>query len=195
MAVLDVKDEHGGYLRGHLLVATPALKDGCFDKSVIYVCEHNEHGAMGVVVNRPIANIRLGEILQVLEINSNHEIADLPVYFGGPVEGHRGFVLHTSDVTLPDTVIGVDGVCLTAHVSMLRGMANGTGPRESFLVLGYAGWQAGQLEAELENGSWLTVPATRDLVFHTDDAMKWSLSAASVGVVDLGRLSSVVGHA
>lgn len=194
MAVFATSDLSNGYLRGQVLIATPALNDGCFDKTVIYLCEHNAEGAMGVIINRPIANIRLGEILRALNIVTENDIGDLPVYFGGPVEPQRGFVLHTSDVALDDTVVGTDGISLTAHIAILRGIAEGQGPKEGFLALGYAGWGPGQLEAELENGSWISAPATSKLVFGSDNELKWSLAAAALGV-DLGRLSSQVGHA
>lgn len=183
-----------GYLRGQLLIATPALQDGCFDKSVIFLCEHSPEGAMGVVINRPIAHIRLGEILDSLDIKPEHNVDDLPVYFGGPVESHRGFVLHSDDMRLKESVQGPQGICLTAHVNMLKGMAQGRGPNDGFLALGYAGWEPGQLEAELESGNWLTTPATKELVFETPNEHKWSLAAASIGV-DLARLSAHVGHA
>lgn len=194
MVIFAPDNNTSGYLTGQLLIATPALSDGCFDRSVVFLCEHSQNGAMGVMVNHPIANIRLGEILSALSLPSGHGIGDLPVYFGGPVESHRGFVLHTADKLLEDSVLGAEGIALTANIGMLKEIAAGHGPKESFLVLGYAGWGAGQLESEIESGSWITAPATRDLVFHTDNDAKWNLSAASLGV-DLARFASVVGHA
>lgn len=194
MVVRTPSATHSGYLAGQLLIASPGLTDGCFDRSVIYLCEHSAQGAMGVIVNHPIANIRLSEILQALELPNARGVGDLPVYFGGPVESHRGFVLHTDDKLLEDSVVGTDGITLTANVGMLKGMAEGQGPQRGFLVLGYAGWEAGQLEAEIESGSWITAPANRKLVFEAVDDMKWTLSAASLGV-DMARLSSSVGHA
>ncbi len=183
-----------GYLTGQLLIATPALADGCFDRAVVYLCEHSATGAMGVIINHPIANISLGEILKALSMPTPGDIGNLPVYFGGPVDSHRGFVLHTSDQVLEDSVVGSDGITLTANIGMLKGIAEGHGPMKGFLVLGYAGWAAGQLEAELESGSWITAPATRKLVFDSENDTKWNLSALSLGV-DLSRLSTHVGHA
>lgn len=183
-----------GYLAGQLLIATPSLQDGCFDKTVIYLCEHSAAGAMGVIVNHPVANIRLGLILKELELESDDDIGDFPVYFGGPVESHRGFVIHTNDVVLEDSVVSDNGIALTANIAMLKSIAQGKTPKSNFLLLGYAGWSAGQLEAEIESGSWITAPATKELVFDTDNDMKWNLAAASLGV-DLNRLSSIVGHA
>jgi putative transcriptional regulator len=149
---------------------------------------------MGVIVNHPIANIRLGEILQALSLPAQGGIGDLPVYFGGPVESHRGFVLHTADKLLEDSVVGVDGITLTANIGMLKGIAEGEGPRKGILILGYAGWAAGQLEAEIETGSWITAPATSGLVFDADNEVKWTGAAASLGV-NVANLHSVVGHA
>lgn len=193
MIVHTIADSSTGYFSGHLLIATPAL-EGCFDRSVIYLCEHNAQGAMGIVVNHPVANIRLSEILKALNINAGRDIGDLPVYFGGPVEAHRGFVLHSNDKLTEDSVVGPDGITLSSNIGLLRAVAEGAGPKQGFLALGYAGWGAGQLEAELEAGSWITVPASRELVFHTDDDLKWSLAGASQGI-DMSRVSSVVGHA
>lgn len=186
--------DESGYLTGHLLIATPALSDGCFDRAVIYLCEHGEQGAMGVIVNHPIANIRLGEILEALSMPGKRDVCDLPVYFGGPVESHRGFVLHTTDIVLEDSVVGNEGIALTANIGMLKGIAEGKGPRHGLLVLGYAGWAPGQLEAEIETGSWITAPATRELVFEIDSETQWNRAAASLGV-DLARFANVVGHA
>lgn len=194
MVVYSPLNADSGYLTGQLLIATPALSDGCFDRSVIYVCEHNAEGAMGVIINHPIANIRLGEILSALSLESAGDVGDLPVYFGGPVESHRGFVLHSDDVLVEDSVVGDGGMALTGSLSMLKNIAEGHGPKHGLLVLGYAGWSAGQLESEIEGGSWITAPASRELVFHADNDTKWMQSAASLGV-DISRLSSVVGHA
>ncbi|MBV8939450.1 MAG: YqgE/AlgH family protein [Alphaproteobacteria bacterium] len=187
-------DTSNGYLTGTLLIATPSLQEGCFSKAVIYICEHSPGGAMGVIINQPIASVRLAEILKELDLVTDRKIGDLPVYFGGPVEGHRGFVVHTADVVLEDTVTNKEGIALTANIAMLRSIAEGHMPQHNFLVLGYAGWAAGQLEAEIEAGGWITAPATRSLVFETNDEEKWMLSAASLGV-DLSRLSAEVGHA
>jgi putative transcriptional regulator len=194
MVVYTPSNNEEGYLSGQLLIATPSLSDGCFDRSVIYLCEHNAEGAMGVIINHPVANIRMGEILKALSLQTGGDISNLPVYFGGPVDAHRGFVLHTADQVLEDSVVGSDGITLTANVGMLKGIAEGQGPRQGFLVLGYAGWGAGQLESEIESGSWITAPATRKLVFEADNDLKWSLAAASLGV-DIGRFANVVGHA
>lgn len=183
-----------GYFAGQLLIATPGMEGGCFDKSVVYLCEHSAGGAMGLIVNHPLKHITLGAIFQELGLVAEREVAGRPVYFGGPVEPQRGFIVHTTDLVLQDSVVGEGGIALTANVGMLRGMAAGHLPQYSFLALGYAGWGAGQLEAEMEAGSWISVPATRQLVFETENELKWTLSAASLGV-DLSRLSTVVGHA
>lgn len=182
-------------LVGQLLIASPALSDSCFDRAVVYLCDHGPHGAMGVIINRPIANLQLGELLESLDIPAEQRgVESLPVYFGGPVDAHRGFILHSTDYITEQSMVSPQGLAVTANVVMLKDMARGNGPNESMLVLGYAGWTAGQLEAELESGSWHTAPATKELVFHTDNEMKWAQTGASLGV-DMSRLSFVVGHA
>lgn len=186
--------EKSGYLAGKLLVATPSIQEGCFSKAVIYICAHNAQGAMGVIVNQPFENLQMRAILEQLNIQSGLRMNEVPVQFGGPVETHRGFILHTSDQVLADTVIDGDGIGFTANVAMLKALAIGAGPSQSMLMLGYAGWGAGQLESEIENGSWIVVPSTRGLMFDTENPLKWSMAASSQGI-DLTRFSSFVGHA
>lgn len=183
-----------GYLGGQLLVATPVVQDSCFAKSVIFVCAHNESGAMGVIVNSPVENIAIRDVLEQLEIDVGPRMKDIPVHFGGPVDANRGFVLHSGEYRLEASVARHDQLALTANIEVLRDVAVGNGPQQSILMLGYAGWSPGQLESEIEIGSWIVVPATRDLVFGADNDIKWNLSAASLGV-DLSRFSTTVGHA
>lgn len=188
---LSIPDE--GMLTGKLLVATPAIADGCFGKSVIFVCAHNDSGAMGVIVNHAVENVHIEDIFSQLHITMR-EKPNLPVHFGGPVEPHRGFILHTSDQVLDDSVVEGDGIALTANIAMLKVIALGAGPQQAILCLGYAGWGAGQLESEIEGGSWIVVPSSRHLVFDADNDLKWHLSASGIGV-DITRVSPTVGHA
>lgn len=183
-----------GYLTGQLLISTPVISEGCFNRSVIFICDHNAQGAMGVIINHPISNIDLSDILKEMEF----ELPDLPVeisvHFGGPVDTYRGFILHTPDVVMEATMLETEDVVLTANVQMLEKILHGEGPEHSLLALGYAGWEAGQLENEIEMGSWIHVPATKKLIFDTENALKWAHSAKSLGV-DLSRFSGDVGHA
>lgn len=191
---IDTDGNSEGSLKGRLLVATPVIQESCFAKSVVYVCAHNEAGAMGVIINYPVENLAIADIFEQLEIEPTAHTRQLPVHFGGPVDSNRGFVLHSDDYKAEGSIVGENGIVLTSNMSILRDVAQGAGPQEGLLTLGYAGWGAGQLETEIEQGSWIAAPANRKLVFETDNDLKWHLSAASLGV-DLTRLSSIVGHA
>lgn len=183
-----------GYLSGQLLVAMPSMMDPRFERSVIYMCIHNEDGAMGLVLNKLMDSLTFGELLEQLNINTNRADDNLRIHFGGPVETGRGFVLHSSDYSREGTVLMENGVGLTATVDILRDIAEGNGPRESMLALGYAGWGPGQLDDEIQQNAWLNVPADEELVF--DDLLdtKWERSIAKLGI-DLSLLSGDAGHA
>jgi putative transcriptional regulator len=183
-----------GSLAGHLLIATAVVQDSCFARSVIYLCAHNETGAMGIIVNYPVENIGIRDIFEQLEIHTQVAARDIPIHFGGPVEANRGFVVHTSEYGSEDSLISKDGIAVTASISVLEEMAQGTGPAQGMLVLGYAGWSPGQLEAEIEGGSWIVVPASRELVFASNNEGKWNSAVATLGI-DMGHFSTVVGHA
>lgn len=183
-----------GSLAGHLLVATPTIQGSCFARSVVYLCAHNEAGAMGIIVNYSVDGIRLGDILTQLDIHKDAEARDLPVHFGGPVESNRGFVVHDADYPTEECLIARDGIAVSANVSILQELARGKGPARGMLVLGYAGWAPGQLESEIETGSWIVAPATKQIMFDTASDLKWNVAIASMGI-DLGHLSTDVGHA
>lgn len=183
-----------GYLEGQLLIATPLIQGSCFQKSVIYVCAHNAEGAMGIILNQPLAQIDFVEILRQLGIDTPHVARKFPLHFGGPVEPARGFVLHTDEYKRDETVLFPAGLALTSSLDVLKDIAEGEGPKKGLLALGYSGWSAGQLEQEIEANSWISVPATPWLVFDTDMDSKWMLAARSQGI-DLSKLSGEVGHA
>jgi len=187
-------DKHEGYLEGKLLVATPLVMGDCFQHSVVYLFAHNPHGAMGVIINRPLEMVHFATLFQQLGIEVTSHMRDLVIYHGGPVEENRGFVLHSGDWRTADTLQGRNGISVTASTSVLREIARGSGPAERMLTVGYSRWAPGQLEAEIEANSWITVPATPELIFHTEDDTKWALSAKSLGV-DMERYSVVAGHA
>ncbi len=184
----------GGYLEGQLLVATPTVSGDVFAQSVIYLFAHNAHGAMGVIINKPLEMVHYASLFQQLGIEVTANAQDLPVGMGGPVEGSRGFVLHTPDYKSPESLAGDGHIVLTANAKVLRDIAAGTGPQQALMTIGYAGWAPGQLEAEIEANSWITVPATPELIFDTPDDTKWALAAKSLGI-DMGRFSSFAGHA
>ncbi len=182
------------YLSGQLLVAMPGIGDPRFEKTVICICAHSEEGAMGLVVNRVIENLTFPDMLKQLGIEAVPAAKKIQVHFGGPVEAGRGFVLHSSDYTHEGTLMVDEGVALTATVDILRDIAEGVGPKDTLLALGYAGWGGGQLDRELSTNGWLSVPADKELVFSTDLDSKWDRAMAKIGI-DPRMLSEDVGHA
>ena len=182
------------YLEGQLLIAMPLMMDPRFERSVVFICSHSADGAMGIVVNKPINSLSFPELLKQLEIKTNVCNEKIQVYFGGPVEGARGFVLHSSDYTKDSTVLIKNELALSANVDILKAIAEGKGPKNSLLALGYAGWSAGQLDQEIQENGWLTIAANKEIIFHKDNKIKWKSAAASLGV-DIRKLSSDFGHA
>lgn len=185
---------HNGSLAGNLLVATPLVRESCFTRSVIYLCAHNEAGAMGIIINYPVDSIQMSDVFEQLDIEAHAGVPEVAVHFGGPVEANRGFVVHDESHPSDDSIIRKNGVAVTASLSILQDIAKGHGPRQSMLVLGYAGWSAGQLEGEIESGSWIMIPATSALVFGTENELKWNVAMSSLGI-DLGHYSNDIGHA
>ncbi|NBX02853.1 MAG: YqgE/AlgH family protein [Alphaproteobacteria bacterium] len=183
-----------GSLAGHLLVATSGIDGGCFDHSVIYICSHNSEGAMGLIINAPLENVPMQEVFEQLSITPKPLARSLPMHFGGPVENGRGFVIHSDDFVSPDPLISRDGITVTANAAVLYALAEGKGPQKGLLTLGYAGWSPGQLETEIESGSWVLTPATSAIIFEAENDMKWNLAIASLGF-DMGHFSTIVGHA
>lgn len=182
------------YLAGQLLIAMPGMADPRFQRTVIYLCAHNEDGAMGLVVNKLFGNITFSDLLEQLDMDSPSVGADAPVLYGGPVETGRGFVLHSTDYVREGTLVVDEEVALTATIDVLKAMADGDGPLRSILLLGYAGWGPGQLDAEIQANGWLTAPASENLLFDHDLPSKWERSIATLGV-DPSMLSDQAGHA
>ena len=182
------------YLPGQLLIAMPSMTDPRFEKSVIYMCAHNSDGAMGLVINRAIDSLTFPELLEQLEIDSGSGGDQTRVLFGGPVEQARGFVLHSSDYLQDASLVVDDNVVLTATIDILRAIADGTGPNNCLLALGYAGWGAGQLDSEIKSNGWLSVDADEDLVFGCDLDEKWERAMTKIGI-DPHMLSDSAGHA
>ena len=180
-------------LTGQLLVAMPHMADPRFARSVVYLCAHSGEGAMGLVVNRLIDSLSFESLLEQLGVEATVP-ADMPVHFGGPVESSRGFVLHSADYVQDSTLMIDEEIALTATIDVLRAIASGGGPARRVLALGYAGWAAGQLDAEIGANGWLLVPSDLDLVFGVDNEAKWTRALAKIGV-DLTLLSSEAGHA
>jgi putative transcriptional regulator len=171
-----------GSLRNMLLIAMPGMETGVFNKSVVYICAHNSSGAMGLIINQRLPDIEFADLLSQLHLPVKNGLSVPVVHLGGPVETGRGFVLHSQEYVRQDTVRISDTLSMTGTVDILRSIAEGNGPRRSIFALGYAGWAAGQLEAEIQSNAWLTVPADDDLLFSSDLSRKWSMSLERLGI-------------
>jgi len=183
------------FLVNHFLIAVPAMDDPHFARGVTLLCEHTEHGAMGLLVNRP-SDYRLGEVLEQMEIAPETPgIAEDTVLVGGPVLPDRGFVLHDGGDEWPSTMRIAPGLAVTTSREILAAMARGEGPRRHLVALGYASWGAGQLEQELADNAWLTVPADQAIVFELPFEQRWHAAARRLGIDDLGQFPGYVGHA
>jgi putative transcriptional regulator len=183
-------------LTGRILIAMPGIGDPRFERAVILVCAHNDEHAMGLAVNRPVEGLTVPSLLTRLGVESTISLPDDYVLFGGPVERERGFVLHTTDYSTPQSTVDVaQGIGLTATREVLEAMADSAlRPRKSLLALGYAGWDAGQLEHELQLNVWLTCDADESLVFGDDHEHKWGAALSKIGVSP-ERLSTLTGRA
>lgn len=181
-------------LSHHFLIAMPAMTDPFFAKSLTYVCEHNEQGAMGIVVNRPIS-LTLSELFAQINMPLNqNELEDMLVHFGGPVQTDRGFVLHEPSGEWQSTLRINDKVGLTTSKDILQAVGEGQGPRHLLVSLGYAGWTEGQLEQELSQNAWLSVPADERIMFDLPAEERLAAAMALLGI-DYATLSEEAGHA
>ncbi|MGY3437847.1 MULTISPECIES: YqgE/AlgH family protein [unclassified Marinovum] len=182
-------------LTGQLLIAMPGMLDPRFAHSVVYLCAHSEDGAMGLIINKPVEDLGLGELLEQLDVPVTDDFGPAPLYFGGPVERGRGFVLHTPDYESPVATLHVDdAISMTATVDILEEIGAGRGPKRRLVSLGYAGWGPGQLEMELGQNGWLTCEAGTDLIFGAPNSEKWQAALGVLGV-DALALSATAGHA
>jgi putative transcriptional regulator len=173
----------GGYLEGQILIAMPNMPDPKFEQAVLFLCAHSERGAMGLVLNKLVNNITFMDLLRQLRIRPQARgVPGIPVQFGGPVETGRGFVLHSPEYSAGDATAKVgQNVGLTATVDVLKAMAEGQGPRDKMLALGYAGWGAGQLESEIQRNGWLTCPPDDYLLFGQNLQGKWDYAIRKLG--------------
>ena len=172
-----------GYLVGKILVATPFMEDARFEHSVIYLCGHDQYGAIGLTINKPLNSLTFQDLLAQLEIHTSMLTTKrVPMYAGGSVEVSRGFVLHSKEYQSDSTVMVGESFYITATLDILRALAHGNGPKNFLLTLGYSGWGAGQLELELQENLWMVVDPTYELVFNTSLDLKWKASMALLGV-------------
>jgi putative transcriptional regulator len=181
-------------LRNHFLIAMPALNDPNFNETVTYICQHDAEGAVGIVISRP-GDVTFGEVCERLGIEATDMVrAQQRVLAGGPVEPERGFVLHSAAQEFESTLSVSDDICLTASRDVLEALASGQGPEQAVLALGYAGWSAGQLEAELAANAWLSVEADAAIIFTIPFQQRWAAAANLIGI-DIRGISSYSGHA
>jgi putative transcriptional regulator len=190
MSTVDPPDT----LRGKLLIAMPNMADPRFNRGVLLMLEHNTEGAMGVLINKPLEAVKFTDLLDQLEIPADtKDLSDMRVYFGGPVEIGRGFVLHSTDVMLGHTE-KMSGLGVTTSLEMLGRVAAGEGPKDVFFALGYAGWTAGQLEEELKQNAWLHAPLDPEIIFAIAIDRRWDAAMALAGI-DPDHLSATAGRA
>ncbi|MBI1395571.1 MAG: YqgE/AlgH family protein [Betaproteobacteria bacterium] len=178
----------------HFLIAMPSMADPNFSKTLTYVCEHNEQGALGVVVNRPI-DMTLGALFAQIELDlTDNELLNQPVYYGGPVQVDRGFVLHRPLGEWQSTLAVADEIGLTTSRDILQAVAEGRGPEDLLVSLGYAGWAPGQLEEEIKQNAWLTVVARPGLIFGMQPEERFAAAMDLLGISP-AFLSDEAGHA
>ncbi|MEM7750819.1 MAG: YqgE/AlgH family protein [Pseudomonadota bacterium] len=189
-------------LEGKLLISMPTIAEGCFARSVVYICAHSKDGAMGLIVNQAAKSIAFDELLEQLDIEDNEGcLADTDklqartVHFGGPVDTSRGFVLHSPDYfQASSTVQMADGFSLTSTPDVLKALLTGAGPEHSIVALGYAGWSPGQLENEIKHNGWLHCEADPSVVFGTELEAKYDNALSKLGISS-SQLIAEAGHA
>lgn len=182
---LDAKEKFkksGGYLTGKLLVAMPYMADSRFEHAVIYICGHDEYGAIGLLINKLLNSLTFNDLLAQLDIASVSSARDVQMHNGGPVEVSRGFVLHSNDYQSDSTVRISENFCITATLDILKTLAQGKGPRKFLLTLGYTGWGANQLEQELQDNFWIVVDPSEEIVFNSALDFRWRAAMAALGV-------------
>lgn len=184
------------YLTGRILLAMPSMGDPRFHKAVIYMCAHDEHGAMGLVVNHRLPGVDMKDLLTQLEIDKPEDetVEQIPVLSGGPVETARGFVLHSTDFEQGETIKINEEFSVTGTIDALKAIAQGDGPEELLFILGYAGWGAGQLDEELQQNAWLVLDPDKALIFDVKPDTMWDKAIEKIGI-DPGMLSSMTGRA
>lgn len=189
------QSEGENFLEGKLLIAMPGMSDPHFDKSVIYMCAHSAEGAMGIMINKPVEGLSFHELITRLDLKPTERTPDFPVLYGGPVETGRGFVLHSGEYETSDGTMPVsEDVSLTATLDILRAIAEGRGPDRAIFALGYAGWNAGQIESEIRLNGWIHCDSDPDILFGSAPDTKWVEALRKLGI-DASVLTAHSGHA
>lgn len=181
-------------LQNYLLIASPSMEDPYFARTVTYICEHNEHGAMGLIINQPVG-MKLKELVEQVDDKAQviDEKADDIILAGGPVSQDRGFILHTTQPGWSSSLTMTSEIMVTTSKDIISSLGNKDAPEKSLIILGYAGWTAGQLEEEIQTNSWLMVEADTDILFDTPIHKKWETAVQRLGV-DVWQLGPDVGH-
>ncbi len=185
-------------LQHHFLIAMPSLQDPFFKRSVVYVCEHNEEGAMGLIINKPMENLTVEGILKKLKITTGERNPairlDKPVFSGGPLAGDRGFILHSAQRTFSSSIYISDTTVITTSRDVLELLGTASQPEHALVALGYCAWEKDQLENELMENAWLTTLANINILFQTPISDRWREAARSIGI-DIHSIASNAGHA
>jgi putative transcriptional regulator len=177
----------------HFLIAMPGLADPFFAKTVTYLCQHNADGALGIIINRP-SELTLGDIMQQMDIDmGENEMGKLPIFFGGPVQPERGFVLHEPLGRWDSSLQVSPAISLTTSRDILEAISLGKGPRKALVALGYAGWGKGQLEREMAENAWLSAPAANSILFDLPSSQRWKAAAELMGI-NISLLTTQAGH-
>ena len=181
-------------LQNYFLVAMPSLNDSVFERSIIYICEHNEKGAMGIMLNVPL-DLDVCQLLTQMKMeNASFSLSGKSVFSGGPVSTDRGFVLHTPMDGFHASLSLTDELMMTTSLDILSTLGTSAEPKQYMIALGYAGWEKGQLEEEIRENTWLTVPASPDIIFDVPYEDRWLAASKSLGI-DIWQLSPQAGHA
>lgn len=187
--------ETSSYLNNQFLIAMPALADDDFSHTVTYLCQHNDEGALGIIINRPTEMTLDNIFMQMGIVASSEKSINMPVYIGGPVHTDRGFVIHTrcENKNWAASIEISENVSLTSSSDILEAIAYDEGPENYLVALGYAGWTAGQLEKEIIDNAWLHTPYMADILYETPIKQRWNAAANLIGI-DINLLSAVAGH-
>lgn len=184
-----------GYLSGYFLLASPGIGDERFEQSIIYIFKHDYSGASGIVINTLSDHINFSELCSQLSITLKDETARHSLYLGGPLEGNRGYVLHTDDFTGRDTEkFEGTGLALTTTIDVIRKLAQGEGPKQALIALGYVGWGPGQLDSELQRHGWLFCKANKSIIFDVPHMIRWQVALNNMGI-EINQVAGYSGRA
>lgn len=183
-------------LKNHFIIAMPTLHDSVFSRSVVYICEHNRDGAMGIILNKPILDLNVETVLSRLEITASKSCAELehPVFCGGPLAEEQGFILHTPHKGFASSIQISDDVMITTSLDALKSIGSPEQPKDIFLALGYSSWQSLQLESEVAKNDWLVTEADPQIIFEVAIEDRWKKAAESLGI-NISTISHQMGNA